>query len=163
MRFQMIAILAAGLALAACQPAAKKDAPAAPEAAPKAETAGPPTVTLEPIEGTSGATLVFGPEQSVVVHALLMPENAKVAEAKGAAPKPIAEILGGPQDTLASFTVEEERWRGGDPLCGLRPATAVVLKVDVNGPDRLAAITGALPGEPGAELCNVRDVEYHPK
>jgi hypothetical protein len=162
MRFQLVAVLAAGLALAACQPAAKKE-DSAPEAAPTTEAAGPPSVTLEPIEGTSGSTLVFGPEQSVVVHALLMPDNAKVAAEKGAEPKPIADILGGPQDTLASFSVEEERWRGGEPLCGLRPATAVVLKVDVNGPDKLAAITGALPGEKGAELCNVREVEYHPK
>lgn len=145
-------------------PAPASTGAAAPPAAPPAtaEKSSPeiPLVKFVPDDKTDGATLEFAPDRKVVVHALLMTGKGEVAQSMGEDPKPVAEIMDAKNDPdLGAFSVVEEQWKSGEPLCGIKPTVALVLS-RVNGqPDKLAAITGAAPGEPGAMLCAIHHVK----
>lgn len=113
-----------------------------------------PTVTFEPSQTTDAVTLVFGPKQRLVVQALLLSEDPNVAQPPSGGLRSIAEILGVRRDDpqLGAFSVEQERWAGAR-MCGERPPVALVLLRREGQDDRLAVISGALPGEPGSSLC----------
>jgi len=127
----------------------------------RAQQVEAPSVVFSTSQTTDAATFVFGPRQRIVVQALLLPDHPTVLQDGSATPAPITDILGVRSDDpqLGAFSVIGAHWTGRTRLCGARRLVALVLLRRDALPDRLVAISGAFPGEPGATICSVRDVK----
>jgi hypothetical protein len=165
--------LLALLPLAACQPApastdvASTDAAAATPApatlspstsGPSTYGTGAPADELMTIAMESGlATISFDAGRTLTAR-LAEPQGRTVSAEPGGAVEDIGVLMGDTDNTLLlTFAVSAES-NAGEPLCGAKPTTALAVLMTEDAPQKLAAITGALPGEPGALLCNIRTV-----
>jgi hypothetical protein len=165
-----VAALAFGLAaLTACSP----PAPKAPEPAAPAAAATPPGSTpaktwtaegdsaqitgkLERIEVSDKAT--FKTEKGHVIETeVIGTANPDATISVDRTEKRLADVAGlAGGATAMTYKVVSETSPGPDApnLCGLKPATALVLvDVDGTGASRLVAVTGDMPGSPGASVC----------
>jgi hypothetical protein len=153
------AVLAAGAWLAACQPAAPPaEAPEAPAPAVAPAPAAPEAVTIT----REGEVLTFSFDAGRTLTATLVGPLGGAAASPGPGPETqtLAAILEAPSDAapIIGYAVTSENFPA-DPLCGAAPTAAVAVLYLDGAPDKLAAFSGAIPGDAGAKLCNIRSAE----
>jgi hypothetical protein len=150
-----------GMALSACQPAAETPAAAAGETAsgPSSASTSADAGEMMTVDLANGvATLSFDAGRTLTATLGDMPINRGVAPQTGADPVDLRDLIGGePGSALLIFSVSAES-NAAEPLCGARPTVALAVLMPQDAPQKVAAITGAAPGEPGSTLCNIRTV-----
>jgi hypothetical protein len=159
--FTCASVASALTLLTACQPAAPPPAAPAPAAPPvhgEAPAAALETLALSKDKGVvtlrfGGGAVVTAAEIGPVGPALVLKDHAEPGVA-------VRRLLQAPTEAtpVTGYRVTAES--GAETLCGGKPTVAVAIAFAK--PVRVAAIGGALPGEAGAIVCNVRAVEIAP-
>jgi hypothetical protein len=175
-------LIAAALALAACQPKAEEAPPpiAQPEPIEATHAYQPPageeniggitvteTVTPPPTDVKTGAptrpatvslTIVSDEGYELTAEEVGVLTGDETAITKPGVAAPLSTVLPVREEyPLRHFSVTAE---GGSPdaprLCGAKATVSLILYQRAGG-IKLAGFTGAKPGEPGATLCDVFD------
>jgi hypothetical protein len=156
--FTFASVATALTLLAACQPSPPPPAPPAPITPPAATEAPMSTAETLALSSDKGViTFRFGGGAVVTAKEIGPVGPVRVLTDRAAPGVALRQLLLAPTEAtpVTGYRVTAEA--GSAPLCGAKPTVAVV--VAFAKPVRVAAVTGGLPGEAGAMLCNVQEVE----
>lgn len=120
-----------------------------------AAPAGGFAASIQP--GPAGSALIsFGPNRTLETTVIGPIGGAMVAPMGGGAAVGMAVAMGQPHEgvPLIGYKVTRESF-ASDPICPGAPTAGIVVMYPETGPQKLAAIAGGAPGDPGARVCAI--------
>jgi len=116
---------------------------------------GVETMSIQPAPA-DWVLLSFGTGRTLETRFLGPVGQAEAAGPAGGGPQSLAAIMDRPDSgaSILGYRVTREAFNT-NPLCPDGPTAAVAIMQSVDGAHRIAAITGGLPGEPGARVCTL--------